>query len=78
MTNGLFIVRKWRKLQRFYENAANNLRKLMIAAPCPNCSAMIYKDGGCNHMVCMKCKYEFCWFCMGHYKSYQHDAGMTI
>ena len=29
-------------------------------------------------MVCMKCKYEFCWVCMGHYKNYHHDPGMDI
>ena len=29
-------------------------------------------------MVCAKCKYEFCWTCLGHYKSYSHDPGMEI
>jgi hypothetical protein len=27
-------------------------------------------------MNCYKCKYEFCWICLGHYKSYRHDPGM--
>lgn len=30
---------------------------------CPKCSVNIEKDGGCNHMVCSSCKYEFCWIC---------------
>ncbi|CCK69271.1 E3 ubiquitin-protein ligase HEL1 KNAG_0C01580 [Huiozyma naganishii CBS 8797] len=30
---------------------------------CPKCSVNIEKDGGCNHMVCSGCKYEFCWIC---------------
>jgi len=32
---------------------------------CPKCQSTIEKNGGCNHMVCRKCKHEFCWVCMG-------------
>jgi len=36
------------------------------ARNCPNknCSVSIFKDGGCNHMTCEKCKIQFCWICM--------------
>lgn len=27
-------------------------------------------------MNCYKCKYEFCWVCLGSYKSYRHAKGM--
>lgn len=32
---------------------------------CPKCHATIEKDGGCNHMVCKKCRFDFCWVCLG-------------
>lgn len=32
---------------------------------CSKCNSTIEKNGGCNHMTCKKCKYEFCWICQG-------------
>ena len=32
---------------------------------CSKCNSTIEKNGGCNHMVCKRCGYEFCWVCMG-------------
>lgn len=33
---------------------------------CPVCRAKVEKNEGCNHMTCIICKYEFCWFCLGY------------
>ena len=38
---------------------------------CPRCGVSIEKDGGCSHMVCYKCKLNFCWSCMRPFRS--HD-----
>ena len=55
---------------------ANNLRKLLMAEPCPKCGVMINKTGGCVHIMCTKCKHEFCWLCLGDYYGYAHKPGM--
>jgi hypothetical protein len=34
---------------------------------CPKCSIPIQHGGGCSHMSCKQCKYQFCWLCMGDY-----------
>ena len=30
---------------------------------CPICKLKLQKDGGCNHIICEICKYEWCWIC---------------
>ncbi|RHY61301.1 hypothetical protein DYB37_012501 [Aphanomyces astaci] len=30
---------------------------------CPNCHVDIEKHGGCTHMACTHCEFEFCWLC---------------
>ncbi|XP_064636757.1 E3 ubiquitin-protein ligase parkin-like [Lineus longissimus] len=33
--------------------------------PCPNtaCKVRVEKSGGCMHMVCPRCKFDWCWLC---------------
>jgi IBR domain/IBR domain, a half RING-finger domain len=42
---------------------------------CPACTAVLLKNGGCNHMTCGKCGHNFCWLCMGDYEEGHYDRG---
>lgn len=38
---------------------------------CPKCKSYIEKISGCDHMICQKCKHQFCWQCFSDYKKIQ-------
>lgn len=40
---------------------------------CPKCHTIIEKNGGCNHMTCRSCHYQFCWVCLGDWASHMSD-----
>lgn len=37
---------------------------------CPKCHICIEKNGGCNHMQCYSCRHDFCWMCLGDWKTH--------
>ncbi len=37
---------------------------------CPKCTVAVEKNGGCNHMTCRQCGYEWCWMCMKIWKGH--------
>ncbi|WFD05651.1 RBR-type E3 ubiquitin transferase [Malassezia vespertilionis] len=68
------IVKRWLKKCQDDSETANWISA--NTKECPKCASTIEKSGGCNHMTCRKCKYEFCWICSGpwseHGNSWYH------
>ena len=55
------MLKKWlKKCQDDSETAnwiATNTKE------CPKCNASIEKNGGCNHITCISCRWHWCWLC---------------
>ncbi|KAK9469561.1 hypothetical protein V1512DRAFT_218752 [Lipomyces arxii] len=62
------LVKKWVKKCEDDSETANWISA--NTKECPKCMATIEKNGGCNHMTCRKCKYEFCWICIGAWQEH--------
>ena len=52
----------WDKSMKEY--AMNNFVK-----KCPKCSIITEKNNGCNHIICTKCEYQWCWLCNQEYNA---------
>lgn len=59
------IVKMWLKKCEDDSETSNWIKANTQDCPNPNCNSLIEKNGGCNHMTCRKCRYEFCWICEG-------------
>jgi ariadne-1 len=65
--------KEWTGLIFDKDGKLNTLWMMKNAKQCPKCHVPIDKNGGCMHMTCKNCKYEFCWICLGDWK--QHGTG---
>lgn len=54
------------KKQAAADDAASEAEVMKMKA-CPNCKSPFKKDGGCDHMICTRCRFEFCHLCLGDY-----------
>jgi hypothetical protein len=65
-----------------YEERASNgawtSEKLVnaLSRKCPKCHFRIFREGGCPHMTCSRCRYQFCYGCLGDRSSYR--AGQHV
>ncbi|SCU98309.1 LADA_0H12068g1_1 [Lachancea dasiensis] len=55
------VAEVWVKMAQM--ESANLNWVLKNTKECPKCGVNIEKNGGCNHMTCQSCDYEFCWIC---------------
>ena len=56
-----------------YKSGIDEINILRLTKACPQCKTRIEKNGGCVHMTCSNCHYEFCWNCGHEWKSHQGD-----
>lgn len=57
------------KLKRAEEKSAKYLDRRAKTCPNAKCGAVIQKTSGCDHMICLACRHEFCWVCFADYKT---------
>ncbi|KAH6876592.1 hypothetical protein B0T10DRAFT_414495 [Thelonectria olida] len=48
--------------------ALTRIREQMGIQNCPDCHSPIEKDGGCNHVTCLKCGIDICWLCLAGFE----------
>lgn len=57
-------MKSWTKESEVFNWRTINCRE------CPKCNVSVEKNGGCNHMTCQHCKYEWCWVCLRTWKGH--------
>ncbi|AET40707.1 E3 ubiquitin-protein ligase HEL1 Ecym_6331 [Eremothecium cymbalariae DBVPG len=58
-------------VRKAQEESENLNWMLQNTKECPKCNVNIEKNGGCNHMTCRSCSYEFCWLCEGDWSTHK-------
>ena len=53
---------RWRNDVGVDDNSSLLAIKVMTK-PCPKCRSPTERDGGCMHMECSRCQFQWCWIC---------------
>lgn len=62
------IIKKWLTKCADDSETANYISA--HTKDCPKCHICIEKNGGCNHMHCYNCRHDFCWMCLGDWRTH--------
>jgi hypothetical protein len=54
--------------------AMNEWLETAYVKKCPTCLTPIMKSGGCRHMTCTACAFQYCWFCLDGWVGKPHSA----
>ncbi|VDN97339.1 unnamed protein product [Rodentolepis nana] len=57
------ITGSWIGVSIKTDNLATSSLIAASCKTCPRCKSWTSKDGGCNHMTCSICGFEWCWIC---------------
>jgi len=66
-------MRQIRQSNRDFENERAEAFISKTFTSCPRCKVFIDKAGGCDHITCSQCSYEFCYGCSADYKAILRD-----
>ena len=65
IVNNVYQVNQQNALLARWRDDANSKNTINRSTkPCPGCKVPTEKSGGCNHMNCTRCNYEWCWLCL--------------
>ncbi|EGC29458.1 hypothetical protein DICPUDRAFT_93146 [Dictyostelium purpureum] len=56
--------------QKCQDESETSHWKVANCKQCPKCNVSVEKNGGCMHMVCRQCQYEWCWECSKPWKGH--------
>jgi hypothetical protein len=59
------------------EKSFKNWKDSTKVKRCPRCKYFIEKNGGCNHITCFNCKYNWCWLCLQECNPHHYDLNGT-
>jgi len=66
------MIRNVKNLFNWESETLSYMNEVVTGSQCPQWGITILKEDGWKHMICQKCKYEFCWIWLGHYPGYKH------
>jgi hypothetical protein len=59
---------KRKEARQAMENLESTKWIQSMTKPCPSCHCNVRRSGGCSHMTCKNCGFQYCWICMRKYQ----------